>query len=213
MENKSQQKHKFMAFLKRNVYYVIIIVCIAAIATILGLTLTKDKNVDPTLIENPSSEDPSGENPSDIPTDIKPTPVIFVNPVEDALLSKAFAMDTIVWNATLRQYEVHSGIDYKAEEGASVKAVYEGEITKISYDILLGNVITIKHSDNLSTTYGSLKDVKVAVGDTVKAGDEIGTVGSTMGRECVDGAHLHFETLLEGVVIDGSQFFADEGDK
>jgi len=169
--------------------------------------------VEPTqIIDVPSGEDPVDPN-TDIPIDNKPTVVIFTMPVDNATVSKDFAMDTIAWNATLRQYECHSGIDYAADEGASVKAVFGGEITKISYDILLGNVVTIKHSDNLKTTYGSLKDVKVAVGDTVKAGDEIGTVGTTMGRECADGAHLHFETLLDGVAIDGSKFYADEGDK
>lgn len=218
MENKSQQKgKKLIAFLKRNAYYVIIIVCIAAIATILGVTLSKDRNATPPGMDQeiPSDVKPDPNNPDgggETPVDGKPTPVIFCMPVENATVLKDFVMDSVVWNGTLRQYEAHNGIDFKAAEGASVKVVYGGKVVKISYDILLGNVVTVKHSDSLTTTYGSLGEVKVAVGDTLKMGDIIGTVGVTMGRESADGAHLHFQTLLSGISVNGNTYFS-QGDK
>ena len=42
---------------------------------------------------------------------------------------------------------------------------------------VLGNVVTIKHTNNLITRYESLNEVNVMVGDTLKKGDVIGTSG------------------------------------
>lgn len=57
-----------------------------------------------------------------------------------------------------------------------------------------GNHIVIDHSDGFFTFYGHLApgSVQVAVGDTVKAGDQIARVGDSGGSQV---PHLHFHLV------------------
>ena len=60
-----------------------------------------------------------------------------------------------------------------------------------------GNYIVIQHGNGFTTKYCHLKynSIKVAIGDIVKKGQEIGYMGNT-GYSF--GAHLHFEVLKNG---------------
>ena len=60
----------------------------------------------------------------------------------------------------------------------------------------------LKHDFGLSTRYGHLSRFNVEAGQTVKRGDVIGYVGST-GRST--GAHLHYEILANGKLINPLQ--------
>jgi murein DD-endopeptidase MepM/ murein hydrolase activator NlpD len=90
----------------------------------------------------------------------------------------------------------HKGIDISAPKGTPVKAAHDGVVSASSfqYDAKkgtgYGNHVTIDGA-SVRTLSAHLTERNVKVGDTVKAGDAIGTVGTTGG---VTGAHLHFET-------------------
>ena len=56
-------------------------------------------------------------------------------------------------------YMPSSGTMYASSENFDVVAVYDGKIKSIKTDEILGNVVEISHSDNLTTIYYSLKDV------------------------------------------------------
>ena len=61
----------------------------------------------------------------------------------------------------------------------------------------LGNQITINHGNGYVTIYGHLhQTINVRVGQTVKRGDRIGSMGHS-GKST--GAHLHFEVKYNGV--------------
>ena len=49
-------------------------------------------------------------------------------------------------------------------------------------------------------------DVYVEVGDTVSAGQTIGTVGDTAAAEAAQGPHLHFSVTKDGDVVDPDDF-------
>lgn len=53
-----------------------------------------------------------------------------------------------------------------------------------------GHFVLIEHQENVRTRYAHLKDIDVQVGDYVKKGQKIGTIGKT-GE--ATGCHLHFE--------------------
>ena len=58
-----------------------------------------------------------------------------------------------------------------------------------------GNYVMIAHANGKTTTYGHLSSASVSLGMTVSKGQTIGYVGSTGWST---GAHLHFETRIDG---------------
>ncbi len=62
-----------------------------------------------------------------------------------------------------------------------------------------GNYVMINHGNGKETVYAHLTSVAVSSGQSVSAGQYIGTVGST-GHST--GAHLHYETRYNGVKYD-----------
>jgi len=64
-------------------------------------------------------------------------------------------------------------------------------------------MVEIDHGNGLSTRYAHLSSIRVVVGQKVAAGTLVGRVGST-GRST--GAHLHYETRIDGVPVDPRRF-------
>ncbi len=85
----------------------------------------------------------------------------------------------------------HKGIDIAAPKDAPVCAAADGYISVMESQRGYGNVVYITHADGSQTIYGHLnKFVDIPVGTQVKAGQQIGFVGST---GVSTGNHLHFE--------------------
>ena len=72
-----------------------------------------------------------------------------------------------------------------------------------------GNRVEVTHANGIKTTYNHLKDVMVRVGDTLRASEQLGTVGQTGLR--VTGPHLHFEIWVHGKVADPESFDWETG--
>ena len=96
----------------------------------------------------------------------------------------------------------HQGLDISTEKGQPVYATANGQVESAAYTGEYGNLITVRHDFGLSTRYGHLSRFNVKPGSNVKRGDIIGYVGST-GRST--GAHLHYEILANGKLINPLQ--------
>lgn len=84
----------------------------------------------------------------------------------------------------------HGGVDFAINIGEPIYAVFDGVVRVAQVNGGYGNMILIRHYNNLETLYGHLSKIKVKVGQVVKAGDIIGYSGNT---GFSTGPHLHFE--------------------
>lgn len=71
----------------------------------------------------------------------------------------------------------NDGIDITTERGASVRAVYKGEVTGVFRVDGYENVVIIRHGEYL-TVYSNLASVNVSKGSIVEAKQKIGTVAT-----------------------------------
>ena len=129
----------------------------------------------------------------------------------------------------------HTGIDYVLNEGDSVYAAADGEVSAITRDGNNGLMLILKHADGYETRYAHLSKVNICtelsigssdtkvnrtfqlITDTdhsdqtitgkVKKGQLIGYAGST-GR--ATGSHLHFEVLQNGKSINPAPLFTSD---
>ena len=96
-------------------------------------------------------------------------------------------------------YKLHTGVDLRATSGTPIYAANSGKVITSTYNTAYGNYVVIDHGGGVATLYAHMTKRLVSVGDTVKQGQNIGTVGST---GYSTGAHLHFEIIKDGDYID-----------
>lgn len=97
---------------------------------------------------------------------------------------------------TQQQRLFHSGIDLLADVGTFVLAADDGEVAFVGQEGAYGILIVINHPNNRQTRYAHLGKVTVKIGQMVKSGDVIGTVGTT-GKPDITLPHLHFEVRFK----------------
>lgn len=102
-----------------------------------------------------------------------------------------------------RGLALHTGLDFKAEYGEPARATAPGVVTEAEWAGGYGNMVELTHGHGLATRFGHLARIVVRPGQHVAAGDVIGYVGST-GRST--GAHLHYETRIDGEPVDPQRF-------
>lgn len=92
----------------------------------------------------------------------------------------------------------HGGIDIAMPTGTAIIAPADGTIIDTGEYFFNGNSVFIEHGLGVQTFYAHMDSISVEIGDEVKQGDAIGTVGET-GR--VTGAHLHWSLGLNGTWV------------
>lgn len=137
----------------------------------------------------------------------------YVMPLDEYEMGKDFS-DKVVYNQTLKQWRTHNGVDFLTEAGAKVVAIMGGKVKSVENTTLEGTVITIEQTDGITAIYKSLsEDVKVAEGDDVSSGDELGSVAQNMATERKEGTHLHLEMKKDGEYLSPLEYLPDGADK
>ncbi len=166
------------------------------------------------VVDTPVDDTPTIDPVPDLPTvddqpEIKPEPVLpaitYVAPIDNYTIVKAYSA-TPVYSTSLKRYVAHLGVDLAGDNGASVRAVMAGSVESVTYDILYGHQITILHDNGMRSVYKSVDNVTVKAGDAVNMGDNIATVSTSAGAEAADGAHLHFEIIVDGKNVDPIEY-------
>ncbi len=103
-------------------------------------------------------------------------------------------------------YMQNTGVLYTSNNTFDVVSILDGTVKNIKEDSLMGNIVEIEHTNNLTTVYQSLGEVKVKVGDTVKQGDIIATSGQNKITTDTSNA-LHFEVFYKGEVFNPEEFY------
>ena len=97
----------------------------------------------------------------------------------------------------------HSGADFAGVPGTPIVAPADGKIVMADTLNIRGKATLIDHGWGIYSGYWHQNEIYVQLGDQVRTGQVIGTIGST-GR--VTGAHLHWEIWVNGVPTDPMQW-------
>ncbi|CAC9602892.1 Phage lysin, 1,4-beta-N-acetylmuramidase (EC 3.2.1.17) or lysozyme [uncultured Gammaproteobacteria bacterium] len=92
----------------------------------------------------------------------------------------------------------HTGLDYAGKIGTVIQASATGKVIVSDEFFFNGNAIFIDHGQGLISVYIHMNERIAKLGQIVKQGDIIGTIGQT-GR--ATGPHLHFGVYLNQTVI------------
>ena len=125
----------------------------------------------------------------------------FIYPLDKYIVTGVYGSQRILNGKPRRP---HYGIDFHAPEGTPVKAMMDGEVTLVHKDMYFtGGTVIFDHGHGISTLFMHMKDINVKVGQKVKQGQIVGTLGQS-GR--ATGPHLDirlnwFEVKLDPVTI------------
>lgn len=126
----------------------------------------------------------------------------FIKPVEGEKI-KDYSKDNLVYSSTLDEWTTHLGIDFAAEKTDIVKAAADGKVKSIKNDPRYGLTVVIEHENGFESIYSSLLTAEfINVGEEVKQGQTIATVGNTARFEISDETHIHFEIKKDGINVD-----------
>lgn len=100
----------------------------------------------------------------------------------------------------------HPAIDIRSPQGSTLRAAGDGYVARVKFDGSTAYAyIMIIHNNGLSTVYGHVSAVSVAVDQYVHQGDVIGKTGGAPhgigSGPFTTGSHLHFEVRKDGVPV------------
>ena len=95
------------------------------------------------------------------------------------------------------------GIEILGLEGQEIRSVAKGKVIYVGEDLAgYGKLTIIKHDNNVLSVYGHQQSILITEGQTVQAGQSIGTMGNTGADE----VKLLFEIRKDGESIDPVKF-------
>ena len=206
-------------------YYIALVLCAAAIGITSYVTRpSKDKQPDtPPLLQAESAETASSQQtqalealateapeespvPSSAPQQTQQEKLRTAPPLSGSVTT-LYAMDSLSYNETTRDWRVHNGVDYPGELGDPVSAAADGTVISVREDDSLGTTVVLRHTGGYETTYQNLEEsVPVQLGDKVVLGQTIGSVGATALTESAIGPHVHFSVAYQDMPMDPADF-------
>ncbi len=221
-------KRKSSGSISGKGYYIALVLCAVAIGISGYLYYRNVNEPEPQLQDPASNAGQQGDNdveavatqPDDTQSDgTTPTtgnaekpvkPAKTAAPVEGQTVA-VYAMESLSYNQTTRDWRVHDGIDIAAEAGTTVCAAADGTVYTVYEDDTMGTTVVIRHDGGYTTKYASLaEDISVSAGDTVQVGQAIGTVGNSALLESAIGDHVHFSVTCNDTPVDPAEFLSQE---
>lgn len=217
----SQAGERVAQFFKKNIYIILMIVCILAIATMITVAVVVDNDGEETFNPTESGDINSGDIDEDIDNDKdddadadiqEPQEFVMADPVSEYTLGQTYSDTELVFNPTQGHWATHEGVDFMAKAGTDVMSVFDGTIKSITTDSFYGTTVVIEHQDGFESVYKLLDDVTLKEGDSVEKGQVIGKISDSALAEIASGAHLHLELYKDGEKINPMDYLLG-GDK
>lgn len=100
-------------------------------------------------------------------------------PTEKGVITETYGIKP---HAVLTHLKVkNDGITISTQEGEKVRAVFDGEVSKVLVIPGAGKAVIIRHGDYL-TAYKNIDEIYVKTGDKVKAKQPLGTIRTSRGK-------------------------------
>ena len=198
---------RLMAFLKKNIHYILMILCVIAIGvvvTVVAVLNTTTPDIDVNKPDEPTIEAPD----DDIPTVVEKK-FALVMPVEGGTEGRGFSDTALSYNPTLNRYDGHLALDIIGKEGSKVYAGFDWTVTEVTNDAHYGGTVTIDYGKGFVATFKLLADVSVKKGDKVTEKTVIGKIGKFQ-FECKQDAHLHYELTQNNKLVDPMQYIVGD---
>ncbi|MBZ5645491.1 MAG: M23 family metallopeptidase, partial [Acidobacteriia bacterium] len=97
----------------------------------------------------------------------------------------------------------HTGVDISSQYGDSVHVSAEGVVIEADERAGYGRLVVVDHGYGVTTYYGHLSTYSVVVGEQLRRGDTIGSVGVS-GRST--GPHVHYEVRINGAPVNPMRY-------
>ncbi|WP_432672379.1 M23 family metallopeptidase [Flavobacterium sp. SM2513] len=104
--------------------------------------------------------------------------------------------------------EKHFAVDVALAKNTPIKSVANGTVIFADWTPTNGNVIILRHNNEILSVYKHCETLTVSQGDVVRTSEVIAIAGSS--GEQSTGIHLHFELWKDGYPIDPTQFIEFE---
>lgn len=99
----------------------------------------------------------------------------------------------------------HHGIDLAGPYGLDIHCTGEGTVIIARFSRFgYGKEVVVDHGYGFTSKYAHLQDIQVEIGQKIKRGEVVGTLGNT-GRST--GPHLHYEIRKDGRPVNPMYFF------
>lgn len=204
-------KRKLKPFVVPVLYSLTVVVfvfCLYMIQLIIGKVTLKEENQDTNYVDSEIIE-PNNQ----LPVVTNETVIIRPYTASNVSIAKGFydykaeadkQKDAIIYYENT--YMQNSGVDYKSEEVFDVVSILDGTVIEVKEDAILGNVVQIKHTNDIISVYQSLSEVDVKKDDKILAGQIIGKSGQSNINKDI-GNHLHFELYYQGQIVNPEEYY------
>ena len=184
-------------------FYIVLVLCVAAMGVSGYYLMRSASGMGPT---EPAKTDPAPAQTKPETPSPKPAPAVYTWPVKGEVL-RTFSVETLSYDATMRDWRAHAGLDISAVEGTLVSAMRGGTIHDVYDDDMMGTTVVIDHGDGMVSAYSGLAaKPPVSTGDQVDAGGTIGSVGKPPLGESALTPHLHLSLTVDGVDTDPLEY-------
>lgn len=127
-------------------------------------------------------------------------------PLSSNNIIREFSKESVYFK-TPNVWKPHLGVDFAGEIGDDICAMSDGAVTKVSEDKMYGKTVEISIG-NAVCIYSGLSKIDVEKGDSVEAGEKIGSIGAVP-YEADDESHIHIAVKISGNYADPLSFIGN----